>query len=456
MSAGALWLASLTAFPAAGAPLLAHRAFRGYGLAARLALAAACGAVAVSWTMNVASLAGWPWRLPLVLLAALAECFALRFLLPRSPSGAEPSFDRGPVTFWERAAVAVTLAAITIAAAATLSTSATSPDLLLFWGPKAGAFAAARGLDAAYLGDPLLRYQHLSYPPLVPNVYAFATIAAGAGRLPWMAAAATFPLLLAATAAGLAGVLRNSFSRRDAWIATAAITAALGLLGEVFDVAGNADPTLLLFETLAAAILVGSAGTTRAGQLLAGMLFAGAVAAKVEGLPFVAAAGVLFLFARRRSISWRHAPVFLFGPALLSLGGWFAFGRVRGLFRAYETYGPTLEVYLERLGPVLSGIAKALGAGGAGLPWLLPIAALLFARRRSRAALYPAAIAFILSAFFVFTYLHGAPDPALWIDWSAGRIFSIVSVLLTLAVIAGRARAGAAEETPPRSPATER
>ena len=458
MSAGFLWLASLAAFPAAGAPLLAHRAFRGYGPAARAALAAACGAVSISWTMNVASLAGWKWSIPALLLAGVAESFALRLLLPRAPSvPSAADTERLPFARSERVALVVIAVAIAIACAATFSASATSPDLLLFWGPKAGAFAAARGLDAAYLGDPLLRYQHVSYPPLVPDVYAFATIASGSGRLPWMGAAATFPLLLAATAAGLGGILRASFSRRDGWIAAAEVTAALGLLGEVFDVAGNADPALLFFEALAAAILVGSIGETRAGQLLAGILFAGAVAAKVEGLPFVLAAGVLFLIVRRRSISWPSAPALLFLPPTLSLGAWFVFGRSRGLFRGFESYGPALEVHFERIGPVLSGIGKALATSAAGLPWILPLAALVLAQRRSKAALYPAAIALVLSVFFVFTYLHGAPDPSLWIEWSAGRIFSIAAVLLTLAVIAGRPASGAAGEgATPRSRAIGR
>ncbi|MEO8431889.1 MAG: hypothetical protein ABI592_10305 [Acidobacteriota bacterium] len=407
--------------------------------------------------MNVSSLAGLAWRLPLILLAALAECFLLRLLLPRPSGEWAPAPEPRAITLAEGLALTMTLAAVAIAAAATLSTSATSPDLLLFWGPKAEAFAAAKGLDAGYLGDPLLRYQHHSYPPLVPQVYAFATIAAGAGRLPWMAAAATFPLLLAATAAGLFGVLRASFPRRDAAIATAAVSAALGLFGHVFAVAGNADPALLLFETLALGILVGEAGGSDGGQLLAGMLFAGALAAKVEGLPFVAAAGGLFLLARGRSVAWRRAPAWLFVPGILSLGAWFAFGRARHLFRAYETYGPTFEVHTERLGLVLVAIGKALFGAAAGLPWLLPLAALLFAGRRAKASLYPAAIAGSLSVFFVFTYLHGAPDPALWIEWSAGRIFSIVSVLLTLAVIAARpARDGAGEGETPRAPARGR
>lgn len=451
MSASAVWLASLLALPIAGAPLLAHRAFRGYGIPARIALAAAAGAVLLSGTMTIGSIFHWPWRLPVLLLVTLGESFALRSLLRRAPRAA-PRIAGGPFSAPEWAALCIGALALLAAAAAALAGCATSPDLLLFWGPKGQAFALARGIDDMYLGDPVLIYQHASYPPLVPNVYAFATIAAGPLRFPWIAAVATFPLLLAATAAALPGVLRRSVPRRDALVAMAAITACLGFLGDALDMAGNADAALLLFETLAIAILLGPAGEERPGQLLAGLLLAGAVAAKAEGLPFAFAAGAIFLLARRRRIRWPSAPLLLFAPAALSLGAWFAFGRLRHLFHGYETYGPTFEIHWDRLGLVIRAIGRSLAQAGAGVPWLLPLAALLAGLGKPRraagdsdamTALYPAAIAAILAGFFVFTYLHG-PDPTLWIVWSAGRIFAVVAVLLVLAVTAGQARNAAA------------
>src|SRR4029077_18391276 len=77
---------------------------------------------------------------------------------------------------------------------------------------------------------------------------------------------------------------------------------ALGFLGNEFDVAGNGEPWLWLFETLAMALLVGDSGTTASGQLLAGLLLAGAICAKVEDLPFALASVALFLVIRRKDL----------------------------------------------------------------------------------------------------------------------------------------------------------
>lgn len=460
MRTGFLWLASFAAFPLAGAPLLAHRAFRAYGIPARLVLSAAVGAFAISETMTLASLAGWRWNLPALVLLGMLECLALRLALGRevpANSPREAADLPGAAPGWARRAVLVVSAlAILAAAAAALSASATSPDLQLFWGPKAQAFAAARGIDAAYLADPIYHYQHRSYPPLVTSVYAFAILAAGDDRLPWLAAIATFPILVAGLAIALPGILRRSVPRFDALVGAAAITASAGFLGITLEMAGNADPAILLFGTLAVAILLGPAGDERSGQLLAGLLFGAAAAAKIEGLPFAAAAAACFFLLRRRAISVR-AIALLTVPTLVFLGSWFAFGLHTGAFREYESYGPILDVHWARLGPVLTAIARSLAEAGAATPWLVPLAALgiaLVTRRASRAALYPAAVVGILSAFFVFTYLHGDVDPLLWITWSAGRIFAVVSPLLVLAVIAGRVTADAAEGETGRAPAT--
>ena len=62
---------------------------------------------------------------------------------------------------------------------ATLGGAATSVDLVFFWGAKAQQFAAARGIDLEFLRNPAHQYMHPYYPPLVSNVFAFATMAAG-------------------------------------------------------------------------------------------------------------------------------------------------------------------------------------------------------------------------------------------------------------------------------------
>jgi hypothetical protein len=427
-------------------------------------LAGAAGVVAISWTMTAAALIGWKWNVPLLVLAGAAECFALRAAL-RGSTGARVSAPapllvgvpkRMTATEW--IAAGVSAASVLVSAAAARSASATSPDLLLFWGSKAEAFAAARTIDDTFLGEPFLRFLHTSYPPLVTNAYAFATMVAG--RLSWMGAVATFPLLLAALAVALPSILRTSAPRRDALVAAAFITASFALAGDALDMAGNADMALLFFEVLAAALLLRRGEEDAPAELMAGLLFAGAAAAKVEGLPFVIAAGGLLLLARRRPPRrlLRTAARTLL-PTVLALGVWFAYGRRYFLFRGYETYGPTFDVHLSRLGLVLGEILRSFWHTGAALPWLVPLVALAATLRRGtiRLAAYPLGIAGALSLFFVFTYLHGSLDPTLWITWSAGRIFLVVAALLVLAVTAEQARLGgssgdsATGEAPPRA-----
>jgi hypothetical protein len=94
---------------------------------------------------------------------------------------------------------------------------------------------------------------------------------------------------------------------------------------------------------------------------------------------------------------------------------------------------------------VLSEIGRALWLPGRGLPYLLPLVALLLAPGKRRTLWLPVGVAVVLCVFSVFTYLHGDPDPALWIRWSAGRIFSPVAPLLAIAgICAGKPEAGKA------------
>jgi hypothetical protein len=431
MKAGYVWLACFVAFPLVGAPLLKHPAFRRFGFACRVALAGGAGMVIVSWTMTVFALAGVRWG-PSLLLVSVAIAVALRLALRSSPSphGGEGGGEGRTAT--TISAVSITSLSILAAFAATLAARATSLDLLLFWGPKAQQFAAARTIDAAFLSAPDLEYLHVYYPPLVTNVFAFGAMIAG--RFPWGAATLTFPILLAATAVGLAGVLGMQGRRSAALSTTALIVAALSLLGIHASVAGNAEPFLLFYETLALALLLTPVGRSSPGQLLAGLFLGGAAASKVEGLPFLAATVLLFIViepAARRAVGSTLAR--LLGPAVLSVGTWLAFGAARELFYGYRGYGNYFEIHWEHFSNVLSGLGSALWNAGYALPFLVPLIVFLATRGKTRRALLPLGVAVALAGFFTFTYLHSAADPKVWIGWSAARIFSPLTVLLALA-----------------------
>lgn len=441
MRPGALWLEALALLPLAGAPLLAHPAYRRFSAPSRLVLSAGTGAVLVSFAMTLFALIGARWHVGALTLAAALLALALRGLLapvsasPPSPPGRDPRIG---------VAAARTIACVAVAAAfaATAAGAAGSNDLIFFWGPKAQRFAAVRTIDAGFLVSPLNGHMHPPYPPLVTNLYAFASMAAG--RFAWGAATFTFPLLLAALAAALPGVLRGAAQRGVVAANSALLVSALAYLGIVQNIGGNAEMPLLFFEILGIALLLSPAASEIPGQLLAGLFLAGAATVKVEGLPFSLAAAILFLLVRedRATSNWKTG-LLLLSPTVAALGAWFAFGASRNAFHKYESYGRLLELHPDHLGAILRAIGGSFWSTGYALPFLVPLAAFLLQTRWSRPMLLPLGVAAALTGFFLFTYLHLASDPRQWILWSAGRIFSPVPALLSVAAACGRA-----EKTP--------
>jgi hypothetical protein len=435
---GYVWLATFVACPLAAWPLLAHADYRRFSTPCRIGLAAAGGGVLISTWMTIFALVGLAWSPALLFAVSLLTSFLLRFVLRDGKT--PPGRERLPLRGTDRAATALAALAVFASLLAAASAASTSPDLLIFWGPKAQQFARARTFDSAFLTDPFLNYVHPSYPPLVTNLCAFASMVVG--RFPWGAATLTLPLWLAVLAVSLPDAFRRIGSRGGAAPASAFIVASFAFLGSFFHSAGNAEPWIWVFESLGMALLVGDAGVTKEGQLLAGLFLAGSATAKVEGLPFALAAALLFLVVRRREIAPRRAALFLLLPTVISLGAWFAFGATRRVFFTYEQYGRLLEIYWSQLAPVARSIGKALWSAGWTIPWLVPLAAVVLASARSRLSVIPLASSVILAAFFLFTYLH-QPDASFLIEWSAGRGLSPLVAFLAAGAVCRDSRATA-------------
>ena len=440
MTVDLAWLGALGILPVVGAPLLGHPRFRHLGAAARLVLSGAAGASIVSFAMTLFILARVPWTLPSIAAVAFALAGGLRALLRRSsspPPVSDPSSSE-PRSLTEILALSASALGVLAAFAATLAARATSPDLFFFWGPKAQQFAIARGLDAAYLAEPAHAYMHAYYPPLIGNLGALASIAAG--RFSWTSATLTFPILLAAVTAALPGILRGAAERRRACAVSGLIVTALAVVGIRASVAGNGDMPLVFFETLAVALLVRRDASDGAIQLVAGILLAGAAATKVEGLVIAAAAPVLFLALRPagvRPASAAAPAARLLAPTAATLGAWFTVGAATGLFHDYSEYGPFFALHPEFATAVTTALPSALGRIGFGLPYLVPILGLALAGRRARESWFPLGAAIALVLFLLFTYLHHRTDPSLWIAWSAARVLMPVPALLALALAAG-------------------
>ena len=435
---GLLWLASLLLVGLSGLPLLLHRAFAGYPLSTRLVLAGASGAALVSFAMTAAVLLGIPWNVPGLVAAGAVLAAGLRlFLKPALVFAADaprpPEPGESPRVL---AAAALSLIAVGAALGATFAGAATSPDLLFFWGPKAQQFALARTFDAAFMRDEFHQHMHAYYPPLVTNLGAFASMVAG--RMSWTGATLTFPLLLVFLAAGLPGALADRLGRAHAAAIAALTIAVISCLGVEADIAGNGEMPLLLFETLAIALLISDAAAEPPTQLIAGILLAGAAATKVEGLPFTISAAALFFLARpRASRPFWPAAGRLILPAAVMLSAWFAFGASRRIFFGYSGYGTLFDLHLDHARVVLAAVGRSLSAAGHALPWLVPLGCVLAALPLTRRWILPVGTAATLTAFFLFTYIHRPEDPSLWISWSAARIFSPVAMLLALAASLG-------------------
>ena len=265
MRPGHLWLASFLAYPLVGAPLLSARTFRVFGLPTRAVLSGGVGMVLVSWTMTLFALPGLRWGPPVLLVAAAFSAALRLLLLRRGDEITAPRSEEGPGAGRAIGWIAWGLIWVSLAAAlaATVAGISTSTDLAFFWGPKAQQFAIARTI-ARFLSAPFLEYLHVFYPPLVTNVFALGAMAAG--RFPWGAVTLTFPMLLGATAIGLAGILKTGSGPAPAAATTALVTSGISLIGVRAMVAGNADPFLLFFEILAVALLLVPAASSTGGS----------------------------------------------------------------------------------------------------------------------------------------------------------------------------------------------
>ena len=167
---------------------------------------------------------------------------------------------------------------------------------------------------------------HADYPPLLPLVYTWCSIAAH--RFSYWGAAFLTPLYLLATVLAFRGFAAQKLgeSTRNAFAALLAAVLAFGFAeGQV---AGGADPQLIMFEVIAVAALTFAPDA----HVIAAIALAGAAFTKVEGAAF--AVVVVVALHRWCERDWRRALV-LTAPAAVLLGSWIAFARHHGLLDSY-------------------------------------------------------------------------------------------------------------------------
>ncbi len=334
---------------------------------------------------------------------------------------------------WRLVASACGVVAVTAAWVSTIAGRATSADLLWFWGPKAQRFASVGGIDAEFLRIPELQYMHPAYPPLLPNLYAWLTLISG--TFSWRALTLLFPIALTLSWLFLKSVWVRQIGTELGEVLAATAAGCLSLIGIRHSFGGIAEMPLLLFELTGVALLCVRPATA-AIHLWAGICVAGAVLTKVEGLAVVVPAVATFI-AIEPQPSRIRAGVLAGLPSTIGLACWFWFGRENNIFSGYGglTSGGALDFDL--LPMVVTAMIRSVGAVANGLPYWLPLLAVIAIRRLDRRMLIPVSSAVGLVGFLVFSYLHGSPDPTKWIDWSCARVLSPIPVLLLLGVSLG-------------------
>jgi hypothetical protein len=388
----AVWIAASLLFALFGiAPASVDRA-------ARLAIRFATGIVIGGTVMDLESLLGIPWtRIGLAMPMLLIAIWSAAAMPPLSPTqksgGMAAALQIGTITL------------LTIYGIATARM--TCGDLLYFWAPKAQHFFFAQKIDTEFLKFPHYYLMHPDYPPLLPMVYTWCSIAAH--HFSYWGAAFLTPLYLLAAVLAFRGFAAQKIGERRATASATLMAAVLAFGFAEGQAAGGADPQLVMFEVIALAAL-----TFADAHVIAAIALAGAAFTKVEGAAFAAVVVVAYTLVRR---DWRRALV-LTAPAVILLGSWILFARHHGLLDSYGRGGTRLHT--DKLGLVLYVAGFEARYHAMYLPWIVSLAPLALARHWGRAVL-PLLVAGGAIVYTIFFYLH-EPDAVWWIKASAERV----------------------------------
>ena len=438
MKTGAIYLLAHALAAVLGLPVLWVREVRSWSPPARAAAAFAVGAIVLAVESTLSTLLGVAWN-PLIVLAP-PSIFAV--LLARNAKGKAETVrfafrpGRGAAAF----GILVGGAAAGHLALSLATARATSTDFLLFWGVKAVHFAGAKGVDPTLLRRPWFGHGQPFYPPLVPTLDAWGTLAGG--HMPWRTAPLVTLLWFVAAGLLVLEIQRRRLSDRDAILVAAFWMAALSAsLVKSFSGA-NAEAPLLLYETTAGMLLLTEGPNPGVGRrCLAGLFLAGAVLTKIEG---TVGSGLLILgtvlrdlVVEKRRLRWREMAGLVIAPLCAGLL-WWSYLRRFGIPSNYAAKGRLAEIHWGRLEELVGPLIEGLNAGTWWLSWILPVLLILAAaRRRCYGQALPGIItAPGLLAFFVFIYLHETTSQAERISWEIPRISQpALSLLIAVAAL---------------------
>jgi hypothetical protein len=430
MAEGVVFLVAPLALALFGLPAAWASPVDRFSVAARFSAAFVTGVVVYTVWLTLLSAAGVRWSGSVVVLplgtgsAALALVLARR-MRTRSHDSVEAAATEPGTTTWIVGAIALVAGSAHLALTALMS-RATSIDYLYFWGVKAQRFAEIGGIDAAMLAEPFAVHMHSNYPPLVPLVYGWGIEAAG--RLPWQFGLATCAIWLVVAVPLLRELLARRLSPDEATMASSFWFLAFALAVPASYSAGNAEPPLVLFSSVAIAALLSDApGDAGNARWLASVALAGVVLTKNEGVVVFAliVAGALggdVLRGVRGARLVRRGSAIALVP-LAALGSWILFEALRGLPLRDATREEAGRIFLGRAGEVTIEFVKHLGAGSYWIAWSLAVFLVALSWRRWR-TLLPAIVPAVGILVFLFVYyLHfRGEDLSAWVEWTMPRV----------------------------------
>ena len=313
----------------------------------RLVVGFVAGAVLLHATLSLFDVAGWRWRLAVVLpLLLVVGALALATARGRATTPtAKPGWGDG-----------VALLAVLGFAALAHTGWIAIPDFIYHWGLKAHRFLLAGHVDYGYLAQPLGWVFHPDYPNLYPELLAVTAMLGG-----WRESALLLwsPLLLALVAIAVREALvveSVAPFRRHAIVAFVVLGCGGFAIANLM--AGAADWLLAL--ALAAALPALLSPPSTAGDVQLGLCAALAAGAKQEGLVMaVALVGVQLgrRFWRGPRPGLASSAALLAPPALVIAYSWWRVAH-HHLLQSYDKGLPTWD----RLVVALSAVAKELVA----------------------------------------------------------------------------------------------
>jgi hypothetical protein len=325
-----------------------------------------------------------------------------------------------------------------------LTARSTSIDFFYFWGVKAIEFAEFGGIDASYLGSRAAVHAHAPYPPLVPLVMAWGIDVAG--YLPWRAGLVSMAMWLLLAYPIVVKGLRSRLPVGEATIASGVWLVGMSLALTRANSAGNAEPALVFFATIAIVAL--TAPEQVFPRWVAPLALCGVVLTKSEGVIIwvLLVAGVLLrdLAGKRGFVEpLRELSGIIVSPAV-ALGAWFAFLLRYGLpfgDAARETIG---QVSLAKLVPAVVESVRWMDAGSGWFTWVVAAVVIALSWRSWRTVIPALAVVVGVLGFLLAYYLHYQGDAlGKWVSWTLPRVsLTALSAALLAAAVASAGRAG--------------